>query len=190
MARKLFDTGIFSIIAASGGFGVGWSVGFFTANTSTEITTYNAPSAGSANTNPVVADAEGRLGQIWYEDGQDIKWVMYDAAGAVKVTVNDYPIPDAPPSFSALLDLFLSAPAANPLPVAYGGTASTSAVNALTALGALGLVGGTITGAVIRSGAGAHLYNSAAGQTTGGVFVVASASADPTTTAGQWWARY
>lgn len=190
MARKLFDTGIFSIVTPSSAIGVGWQLAFYTANTASQITTYNAPSGGSANPNPVPSDAEGRFPEIWIEDGQSIKWSLLDDDGVVQVTVDDYSIPDAPPSFSALLFNFLSNPASNPLPIAYGGTASTSAVNALTALGAFPAAGGTVTGNITRSTKGVHLYWNTAAQTSGRIFLTVDSDPDPTSAAGDIWMKY
>lgn len=188
MARKLFDIGIFSVIDEASAIGVGWKLNFYTANTLTRIYTWTEPSGGSENANPVVADADGRFSAIWIDDGQSIKWILTEADGAVVMSLDDYEIPNAPPSFDPALDDFLAGD--DPLPIANGGTGAETAVNAIAALGGLPAAGGTVTGAIIRGSAGAHLYNSAAGQTTGGVFVVPTATADPTTTAGQWWARY
>ncbi len=188
MARQLFDIGIFSVIDEASAIGVGWQLYFYTANTLTPIDTFTEPSGGVENSNPVVADADGRFPAIWIDDGQTIKWILTDADGAVKMSLDDYSIPSSPPEFDPALFDFLAGD--DPLPIANGGTNSTSAVNALAALGALGLVGGIVTGAIIRGSAGAHLYNASAGQTTGGVFVTIDSDPDPTTTAGQWWATY
>lgn len=47
-------------------------------------------------------------------------------------------------------------------------------------------VGGTITGNIIRSGAGAHLYNVDSGMTSGRVFKAATGDPDPTSLPGDW----
>lgn len=188
MARKLFDNGIFSIVTDSSAIGVGWLLDFYTANTTTRITTYNAPSGGSANTNPLEADADGRFGEAWIDDGQTIKWTLRDADGAVKVTVDDYEIPTAPPSFAPALDDFLAGD--EPLQIADGGTGQTSAVNAIAALGGLPAIGGTVSGNITRSTKGVHMYWNASGQVNGGWFVTVDSDPDPTTLAGQVWAKY
>lgn len=181
MARQLFDPGIFSVLTSGSALGAGWLLNFYTGGTTTRITTYNARSAGSANTNPVVADSLGRFDEIWIEESQTIKWVLTDASGTVKVTVDDVLISAAAPTVSAGLLTFLAGSAA--LPVANGGTGSTSAPNALTALGAVPAAGGTVTGDITRSGKGVHLFYSSASMIGAEVFVQA-AGADPTTNPG------
>jgi hypothetical protein len=188
MTRILFDTGIFSVIDEASAIGIGWQLSFYTANTTTRIITYTTAAGSTQNTNPVLSDAEGRFPETWIEDGQSIKWALADDDGTIITTIDDYLIAASPPSFDPALDDFLAGDA--PLPLANGGTASTSAVNALAALGAMGLVGGTFTGQIKQTSAGAYLYNGAAGQVQGGVFVTIDSDPDPTTLAGQWWARY
>lgn len=188
MARILFDTGIFSVIDVDSSIGVGWLLNFYTADTTTRITTYNAPSGGSANTNPVEADADGRFGDIWTDDGQSIKWVLTDADGAVKSSLDDYAISASPPSIDPDLDSFLEGNAA--LPIANGGTGQTSAVNALAALLGLPLAGGTVTGNITRSTKGVHMYWNASGQVSGRWFVTVDSDPDPTSLAGDVWAKY
>jgi hypothetical protein len=188
VARHLFDVGIFSVIDDASAIGVGWLLNFYTATTTTRIYTYTEASAGSANTNPVVADADGRFPAIWIDDGQTIKWSLTDADGGVILTRDNYNIPASPPSFDPALDNFLAGN--SPLAIPNGGTGATSAVNALGALGALPAAGGTVTDDITRSTRGVYLYNSAAGQVNGGVFVTIDSDPDPTSAAGEWWAKY
>lgn len=187
MARILFDTGIFSVIDEASAIGVGWQLSFYTANTSTRITTYTTPGGVTANTNPVESDAEGRFPAIWIEDDQTIKWVLADEDGAVLMSLDDYEIPATPPTFDPALDGFL---AGDPLPIANGGTGETSAVNAIAALGGLPTAGGTMTGNITRSAKGVHLYWNASGQTAGAIFVTVDSDPDPTSAAGQIWMKY
>jgi hypothetical protein len=188
LARKLFDNGLLSVLSLAGAIGVGWKLHFYTGGTTTPITTYNARTAGSANTNPLIADASGRFPVAWIPDGQTIKWVLADENDAAKVTVDDFLIDQATAaaSIDASLTAFLAGAA---LPIANGGTASTSAANALVALGALALAGGTMTGNIVRSGKGIHPYFSNASMTGGRIFVQA-AGADPTSLPGDWVAEY
>lgn len=135
MARVLFDLGLFSVLTSGVALGSGWKLNFYTGGTSTQITTYNARSGGSANANPVIADANGRFDEIWITDYQTIKWVLTDAADVVKVTVDDYVIDQVPVATDANLAGFLANASATPLAVAYGGTGATTDTNARTNLG-------------------------------------------------------
>lgn len=191
MARQLFDIGIFSVLSSGAAIGVGWKLNFYTGGTTNRITTYNARTAGSANANPIVADASGRFDEIWIEEGQTIKWVLTDEndSSAGLPTVDNFLISSAPATVDAGLVTFLAGSAA--LPIANGGTASTSAVNALTALGALPAAGGTVTGNIVRSGKGCHVYFSDAAMTTPKIFITASATADPRAgVPGEMWLKY
>lgn len=176
------------MLTSGGALGAGWKLNFYTGGTSTAITTYNARTSGSANANPVVADASGRFDEIWIEDAQTIKYVLTDENGTTKVTVDDYLISDEPPTIDTDLEDFLAGDAA--LPIANGGTASTSAANALTALGALPAAGGTVSGNIIRSSAGGHLYHTTAAMTSGRVFLTEDSESDPTSVAGDIWLKY
>lgn len=188
MARTLFDTGIFSVIDEASAIGVGWQLSFYTANTSSRIVTYTTPAGSTQNTNPVLSDAEGRFPAIWIDAGQSIKWVLADADGAVLTSLDNYFIPDTPPTFDPALNDFLAGDEA--LPIANGGTGETSAVNAIAALGGLPAAGGTVTGNITRSTKGVHLYWNAAGQVQGAVFVTVDSDPDPTSLAGQVWMKY
>lgn len=188
MSRILFDYRLFSVDDGSGGVEPGALLNFYTAATTSRIITYTTAAGSVQNTNPVVADANGTWPEIWIDTGQSIKWVRTDSLGAHPISVDNYAILSAAPSIDSALYDFLAGNA--PLPIANGGTASETAVNALAALAALGLVGGTLTGQVLQSGKGAFLYNGASGQAHGGVFVTVDSDPDPTTLAGQWWAKY
>jgi hypothetical protein len=188
VARFLFDERQFSVSDGSGGVEPGALLNFYTATTTSRITTYTTASGSVQNTNPVVADANGTWPEIWIDTGQSIKWVRTDSLGANPISVDNYTLAASPPSIAAALYNFLAG--TDPLPVANGGTASASGVNALVALGAMGLVGGTFTGETIQSGKGANLYNGTSGQAHGGVFVTVDSDPDPTSLAGQWWAKY
>ena len=188
MARQLFDIGIYSVLTSGGAIGAGWKLNFYQGGTSTRITTYNARTAGSANANPVVADANGRFDEIWIEADQTIKWVLTDASDTVKVTVDDFLIPDDPATVAASLETFLAGSAA--LPVANGGTGATSAANARTNLEVLALAGGTVTGNITRSTKGPHLYFAATAMANPIVHLTTTAAADPTSAAGEIWMKY
>jgi hypothetical protein len=188
LARQLFDIGIFSVLGVSSALGVGWKLAFYTGGTTTAITTYNARSGGSANANPVVADANGRFDEIWIEEAQTIKFVLLNAADVSQVTVDNYLITDSPPTISASLEDFLAGSSA--LPIANGGTGVTSAANAITALGGLPAAGGTVSGDITRSTKGVVPYWDAAGQNEGAMFITASGASDPTSQPGHIWFGY
>lgn len=181
MARQLFDPGIFNVLSSAGALGAGWKLNFYTGGTSTRINTYNARSAGAANTNPVVADADGRFDEIWITDAQTIKFVLTDENDVVKVSVDDYLISADSPTITSALTNFLAGSAA--LPIANGGTAATTKANAAAALEVLPTAGGTMTGNVIRSAKGIHPYFNSASMTGGQIYVQA-AGADPTANPG------
>lgn len=54
----------------------------------------------------------------------------------------------------------------------------------------LPLVGGTVTGNILRGSAGGHLYHTNASMVNGRVFLTPSASADPTSQPGDIWLAY
>lgn len=181
MARQLFDPGIFSVLTSGAALGAGWKLNFYTGGTSTRITTYNARSGGSANANPVVADASGRFDEIWIDDSQTIKWALTDASDVVKVTVDDVLVSADAPTVHANLTTFLAGSAA--LAVANGGTGGTTQSGAATGLAVLPTAGGTMTGNITRSGKGVHPYFDSASMTGGRIYVQA-AGADPTSNPG------
>lgn len=60
---------------------------------------------------------------------------------------------------------------------------------AVGAVASLPLTGGTVTGNILRQGAGAHLYHADAAMTGGRVFVTAADAPDPTSQAGDIWLK-
>jgi hypothetical protein len=188
LARKLFDTRIFSVLTSGGAIGVGWLLNFYVAGTSTRTDSFNAPTGGSANTNPVVSASDGRFGEMWLPVGASYKYVLTDENGVVKVAVDNYAVTADPPTIAAGLDNFLAG--SSPLPLANGGTASATAVDALTALGGLAKAGGTMTGNITRSTKGVHLFHHTAAMTSGELYLTASGASDPTSVAGEIWAKY
>lgn len=183
MARQLFDVSIFNALSSAGALGAGWKLAFYTGGTSTPITTYNARTAGSANANPVIADANGRFSVIWIEDNQTIKWVLSNASDVVQVTVDNFLIPTTPAATDTNLAGFLANATSSPLAVAYGGTGATAAATALSNLGALPAAGGTVTGNIVRSSKGIHPYFNNSSMTGGQIYIQA-AGADPTSNPG------
>lgn len=186
----LFDTGLFSVIGLDSQIEVGAKLYWYVAGTATATNTYSDPGLSVPNTNPVLAQADGRFPEIWLAPG-DYKYVLTAPGGSPADplhTVDDFNVPDTPPSFDPALDDFLSGN--EPLPIANGGTASTSAVNSLAAIGGLPLAGGTVTGNIVRSTKGVHHFWDTAAMNNGGWFITAAADPDPTTLPGQVWAKY
>lgn len=69
--------------------------------------------------------------------------------------------------------------------------ADASAARALLAIVAsLATTGGTVTGNIVRSGAGPHLYHVDGSFTSGRVFVTVNTAADPTSQDGDIWLKY
>lgn len=146
----------------SGNLGAGFLLYFYQTGTSTLLNTYSDSGRTVANTNPVVADAEGRFGAIFLLD-QPYKAVLRDEAGSVVWT--------ADPCSSAVGELGL------PLPIASGGTGATSVPGIFTALGL-----GDAATYTIGDGADEVPTNSmVAGVPTGGIILwYSSAGSIPT----------
>lgn len=190
----LFDPpGYFSVIGIDSeilsGADLWWYVG---PNTTTQVDTFSDRALTVPNSNPVVADANGRFPQIWLADGTNYKWVLTPENGSpaspIK-TQTDFLTPAAFPTYDPDLTDFLTG--AEPLPLENGGTASTSAVDALTTLGALGTVGGPVTGQITRSGNGGYIYNDNSGMAGGRVYLQPIGGSPPVgMVAGDWLAEY
>jgi hypothetical protein len=187
---QLFDTGVFSVIDDASAIQVGAKLYWYVANTSTLVDTYSDPELTVENTNPVLADADGRFPQMWLAPGL-YKYVLTASDGnpmSPLVTVDDYRVSDEPETFDPDLADFLAGDV--PLPIASGGTGQTSAVNAIAALGGLPAAGGTVTGNIVRSTKGVHLYFNTAAMNNGGVFLTVDSDPDPTSLAGQVWMKW
>ena len=78
----LFDTGIFSALGTGSSFLAGAKLYFYSAGTSTPKDTYTSIDLDpmAKNANPVVADASGRWGPIWFDDDL-YKYVLTDSSG-------------------------------------------------------------------------------------------------------------
>jgi hypothetical protein len=69
--------------------------------------------------------------------------------------------------------------------------ANTAALQALVGnTGGLALTGGTMTGNILRSGAGVHAYFADAAMTGGRIYITAVGAADPTSQPGDLWLAY
>jgi hypothetical protein len=185
----LFDSGIFSVLGVDGAALVGAKLNWYASGTLTQAITYSDQAATVPNTNPVVADAQGRFPQIWLVTGL-YKFVLTDALGAPIRTQDPWVSDQAVPTIAAALNGFLAG--ASALAIANGGTGATTAVNALLALGGLPLTGGTLTGNLIQSAKGGYAFHNTAAMANFEVFLTPMASADPRSAplAGKVWARY
>lgn len=85
----LFDTGIFSVLTSAGAIDPGATLDWYVAGTTTRVDTYTTAAASVANANPVVADANGRFGQIWLTNGT-YKYVLKSSAGSTLKTVDNF----------------------------------------------------------------------------------------------------
>ncbi len=187
---QLFDTGVFSVIDEASAIQVGAKLYWYVANTTTLVDTYSDPELTVENTNPVLAEADGRFPQMWLAPGL-YKYVLTAPDGnpmSPLVTVDDYRVSDEPETFDPDLAAFLAG--AVPLPIASGGTGQTSAVNAIAALGGLPAAGGAVTGSITRSTKGVHLFWETAAMNNGNVFLTVDSDPDPSTLAGQIWMRW
>jgi hypothetical protein len=184
----LFDPGIFTVLGINGAALVGAKLYWYATGTTTPVVTYSDQATTVANQNPVPADGYGRFPQIWLP-AASYKFVLTDASNNVIRTQDPWVSEPSAPTIAAALNSFLAGSSA--LPIANGGTASTTAVNALAALGGLPLTGGALTGNVTRATKGGLAYFNTAAMTDFQVFLTPMASADPRTpTSGQVWARY
>lgn len=186
-----FDTGIFSVIDNASALLVDAKLYWYVGGTTTPVNTFTTSALDVENSNPVEADADGRFPAIWLAPGT-YKYILTDATSSPEspiVTRDGYIADSAPPSFDPGLDDFLAGD--EPLPIANGGTASTSAVDALANLGAVPVAGAVaLTGQIGQSTKGAYLYNAVGGLVGGAVYVTADDAADPRDGNNQFWFKY
>jgi hypothetical protein len=67
---------------------------------------------------------------------------------------------------------------------------ATAARSMLSIVDSLPKAGGTMTGNILRSGAGPHLYHTDGGLVSGRVFTTVNTAADPTSANGDIWLKY
>lgn len=108
------------VFTLSGRLGAGYRLSFFESGTSTPLDTFSDEARTVANSNPVVADAEGRFPSIWLLD-QPYKVVLADD--------DDVLIWTADPVSTAVGEIGM------PVPIAKGGTGATDVPGVFTALG-------------------------------------------------------
>jgi hypothetical protein len=69
--------------------------------------------------------------------------------------------------------------------------ANTAALKTATGIpDCLPLTGGTVSGSIVRTGAGVHAYHADAAMTGGRIFLTATGAADPTSLPGDIWLTY
>lgn len=108
------------VFTSSGRLGAGYKLHFFASGTSTPLDSFSDEARTIANSNPVIANSEGRFASIFLSD------VPYKAT---LYTDGDVLVWSADPVTTATGELGV------PLPLSKGGTGATSASTARTALG-------------------------------------------------------
>lgn len=121
MASLFFPPG-YQILDSNGNPVSGAKVTFYDAGTTDLADTYQDVALSSAHPNPLVADASGRLDNIYVAAGQNYK-IKVTNSSDVELFTED----DIPPHISN---------ASGTVPVTSGGTGATTAANARTNLGA------------------------------------------------------
>lgn len=70
----------------------GGKIYVYEAGTTTPAVTYTGPTGTALNTNPIIANAAGRLNnEIWFFEGQSFKFVLKDATDVLLATYDDIP---------------------------------------------------------------------------------------------------
>ncbi len=85
---------------SSGNTLVAGKVYTYAAGTTTPIATYTSQAATSANTNPIILDAQGRC-EIWLQPTLAYKYVVTDANDVVQYTVDNIVVPPDTLSFGS-----------------------------------------------------------------------------------------
>jgi hypothetical protein len=187
---QLFDTRVFSVLV-SGAISPGAKLYWYVSGTTTATDTYTteALDPGAKNTNPVLADANGRFPPIWLGEGE-YKYILTSPTGSPAspiISQDPYVVAADPPVIDEGLTDFLAGD--EPLGISGGGTGEITAEDALAALGGLPLEGGEVTGAITRDGA-PHVFFASGGTAAGSLFVTVDSDPDPTDKAWQIWAKY
>lgn len=86
---SLFDTGIFSVVNSAGAPLSGAKLYFYTAGTTTPLNTYSDSALTIPNSNPVVADANGRFPDI-YLSQTSYKYILKTSADVTLITQDNY----------------------------------------------------------------------------------------------------
>jgi hypothetical protein len=187
---RLFDNQLLSILVDSA-IEPGALLWWYISGTATPAVTYTTEDLDplSENTNPVVADGQGRFPAIWLDTGV-YKYILTEAGGNPASPIKTVPVWNAdaePPTVDPTLSDFLAG--TDPLPIANGGTGDNNAPDALANLGALPLAGGTVTGSILR-GAAPYIFFATSGALPGSLILTPTGDPDPTSVAWQLWAKY
>jgi hypothetical protein len=140
------------VFTVSGRLGAGYKLHFYSSGTSTPLDSFSNDGLSVANSNPVIADAEGRFDDIFLSN-VPYKVTLKDADDTLVWT--------ADPVSTATGEIGI------PVPIAKGGTNSTTASAARTSLGL-----GTAATYTVGSGASEVPTNSlVSGMPTGGILM-------------------
>lgn len=112
MAQRLIPALEQTINSSDVTIGVGYQLYTYTTGTTTLATTYSDEALTTANTNPIVADANGSFGDVWVSDLSLYKIALYDADS---VLVSTFDPVDG--QSNSLTDF-------DPMPTVYMGTTS------------------------------------------------------------------
>lgn len=113
-------------------------------------------------------------------DGNEVYYASSIAAAGAAAVVDYQPLSD---TLTLLAELTTTAFGRSLLTTSN----STSARALLGIVASLPSAGGTVTGNIVRSGAGSHLYHNDPALTSGRFFITANGAADPTSLPGDVW---
>jgi len=89
----------------------GGKVYVYSAGTTTPATTYTDPTGVTPNTNPIIADAAGRLpNEVWFPVGASFKFVLKDANDVLIATYDNIPSVPQPPFVNSATGISYATP--------------------------------------------------------------------------------
>jgi hypothetical protein len=129
---------------------------------------------------------------VAYVGGDDYSMRVRDADGnlvSYAKTATDIVGASYQPLADALTELSGIDPSA--IGLAILSAASAGDIKTLLGIGSyLALTGGTVSGNILRNGAGPHVYHNDASLTSGRIFITAAGATDPTSQPGDIWLKY